>query len=49
MTTKEEDFVEKLLITSNHERYCLSQTRARYTISMPMRFPQTSRTAKAAI
>lgn len=46
MTTKEEDFVEKLLITSNHEKVLFITNRGRIYTLNAYEVPQTSRIAK---
>lgn len=46
MTTKEEDFVEKLLITSNHEKVLFITNMGRIHTLNAYEVPQTSRTAK---
>ena len=46
MTTKEEDFVEKLIITSNHEKLLFITTLGKIYTLNAYEVPQVSRTAK---
>ncbi len=48
MTTKEEDFVEKLLITSNHEKILFITNKGKIYNLNAYEIPQTSRTAKGS-
>ena len=48
MTTKEEDFVEKLLITSNHEKVLFITNKGKIYNLNAYEIPQTSRTAKGS-
>ena len=48
MTTKEEDFVEKLLITSNHEKLLFITNKGKIYNLNAYEIPQTSRTAKGS-
>ena len=48
MTTKEEDFVEKLLITSNHEKILFITNKGKIYNLNVYEIPQTSRTAKGS-